>query len=346
MDRLDRMINKIPIENIDDDRNRCKYSLSSICEIREGLLQMMPIEQYAKIIKHHLTIIRKMFNVQPLIGKFEREFIYDVFNYIDLRLIGHPIYDICSPYIGSNLYCKGLNFSVCHPQFYEPYDVSIFKKIESLYSNSLYIIDMLDFMKTYFINPYGFNNVIYLPLPESNDSDPFSFYTLQKIDVNEKRYWAQDCKLVNLCFVLQHEFLHKYIAHFRNVYKHIYFDNIYVENFFTKIDDFLPVGVEALNCLHNIFLLNNPKELSKILTTCVKRYATYTPTENDSFNIYGDSKEIFDPEELLSMTINTIRECFDFMSLEQATDLYNNIKTDAYKKQRAIDKYFSEYHDE
>ena len=347
MDRLDRMIDKIPIETINDNHNRCKHSLSSICELREGLLQMMPVEQYGKIVKQHLNNIRKIFNVQPLIGKFEREFIYDAFNYTDLRIIGHPVYDICSPYNGSNLYCKGLNFSAYHPQFYEPYDVSILKKFETHHGASLYIVDMLDFMKTYFINPYGFNNVIYLPLPESTNSDPFAFYTLQKVEVNEKRYWSQDCRLINLCYALQHEFLHKYIAHFRSVYKHIYFDNVYIPNFFGKIDDFLPVGVEALNCLYNIFLLNNPRELSKILTTCIKKYATYTPTENDSFNIYGDSKEdAIDPEELLSITVNTIRECFDFMSLEQATELYNNIKTDAYKRQREIDKYFIDSDDE
>ena len=82
-------------------------------------------------------------------------------------------------------------------------------------------------------NAYTFNNIIYLPLPKSDMSDPFSFYCLEKIDNEGEqiRYWKMDCRLDEFISDIIPIITEECIRLFREIYQKVYHDNEYRENF-------------------------------------------------------------------------------------------------------------------
>ena len=82
--------------------------------------------------------------------------------------------------------------------------------------------------------------------------------------------------------------------------------------------------------LRNIYTMANQKQFCCFLRNIVKEKATYIPTENDKFNIYGDDnlqKKRFSSikeKEISDDKIGLARLLFDGISIEEAVDFKDN----------------------
>ena len=63
------------------------------------------------------------------------------------------------------------------------------------------------------------------------EDDPYTFYTLEKIDSDGKRCWKMECRLYELCKVLSRNIREYCTTLFRKIYLDIYSDNVYREDY-------------------------------------------------------------------------------------------------------------------
>ena len=76
-----------------------------------------------------------------------------------------------------------------------------------------------------------FSNVIYVALPKSTKEDPYSFYRLDNVNSNNKRQWKLDWRLEDISLSLSSSLLNFMIVTFRKIYKDVFLDNDYRDNY-------------------------------------------------------------------------------------------------------------------
>ena len=175
------------------------------------------------------------------------------------------------------------------------------------------------------INKYGFQNIIYLSRPKSSIKDPYSFYTLEKIK-EDKRCWKMECRLEDFSIDFTDNVLPYCISLFRKIYKDVFEDNIYRPDYMTK-SQILEFDCEQL--VQNIILLAQPISLYKMFHELIISKSTFTSTESDKFNLYGDDKlqqkrfesNTNDSDE---DTCQIIKRLFDGISHDDAVNLLNS----------------------
>jgi hypothetical protein len=206
------------------------------------------------------------------------------------------------------------------PKEYVPYD-SI-KFFNCFYNYGLVLFTFKKNLERYLFNRYELFNVIYLPLPKNTDDDPYSFFVLDKVN-KEKRYWKMDCRLEDLTTSLIANVLPYMISMFKKLYRDVFGDNDFRSDFKNKCQ---LTEYDCEQLVQNIILLAQPKEFCIVLRLIVKKKATYIPTENDKFNLYGDDalqrKRFHDKEDV--DLVDIIKQLFDVISSEQAVDFYRS----------------------
>ena len=206
------------------------------------------------------------------------------------------------------------------PKEYVPYD-SI-KFFNCFYNYGLVLFTFKKNLERYLFNRYELFNVIYLPLPKNTDDDPYSFFVLDKVS-KEKRYWKMDCRLEDLTTSLIANVLPYMISMFKKLYRDVFGDNDFRSDFKNKCQ---LTECDCEQLVQNIILLAQPKEFCIVVRSIVKKKATYTPTENDKFNLYGDDalqrKRFHDKEDV--DLVDIIKQLFDVISSEQAVDFYRS----------------------
>jgi TonB family protein len=102
------------------------------------------------------------------------------------------------------------------------------------------------------------------------------------------------------------------IKTFRKIYSDIFKDNKFRKDY-QNFGDIANYELEQL--ILNIFTLSSPQSFCNMLRLIIKEHATYIPSENDRFNLYGDdiivrkkfsNKEIFDPVEIVKILFDNI----------------------------------------
>jgi len=185
------------------------------------------------------------------------------------------------------------------------------------------LIPLRSAIDCYLFNIYGFNNVVYVPLKQSTEQDPYSFYILEGVS-ETKRYWKMDCRLFELSEFISNNLKLFLISIFRKIYQDIFSDNEYREDFCKKTEI---TSKDFEQLLQNILLLSNLRNFCSLLKELVIEKATYRPTENDRFNIYGDDtimKKKFNKNKENNDYAEVIKSLFDNMTSEQAVDLYRS----------------------
>jgi hypothetical protein len=206
------------------------------------------------------------------------------------------------------------------PKEYVPYD-SI-KFFNCFYNYGLVLFPFKKNLERYMFNRYELFNVIYLPLPKNTEDDPYSFYILDRVS-KEKRYWKMDCRLEDVSSALIANVLPYMISMFKKLYRDVFGDNDFRSDFKNKCQ---LTECDCEQLLQNIILLGQPKEFCNILRSIVKKKASYTPTENDKFNLYGDDalqrKRFHDKEDV--DLVDIIKQLFDDISSAQSVDFYRS----------------------
>lgn len=200
----------------------------------------------------------------------------------------------------------------------------IFNILNSYYINIFDIKYMLTILLT---NYYKFNNIIYLPLKKSEQSDPYSFYYLEMI-TEKGRNWRMDCRLEEIGIDLQSQLKNYIRNNFRKIYKNIYKDNDYRDNFESISQVFEYEGNILLN---NLITICNTYKFIQIIQQIILENSTHIPTDKDRFNLYSDDmlqKRNFSKlkeQDYEQETINNFKNLFDTVNDLQIIDLYKKI---------------------
>ncbi len=299
--------------------------LETIKNRRLSIIRTLTFNEYKKLLLSHNDYLTKIFKSKEINDKKINSFIEKSLSTIDLRIlfygnyINFPLdiderdkFNIC------------LNLSYVSEPRYEPFNINYIS--EKFHNYGTVIFSIEDNVKRYLINTYGYNNIIYVSLPKSNDTDPYSFYYLDSVN-KDKRNWKMDCRLEEITNNLSSSIKMYLVSIFRRIYFDVFKDNIYRKSY--KINPVLENDCTQL--LQTLFLVSNFIDFSNILKTIIKEHATFALTDNDKFNIQGD--DVLQKKRLLSlkknntdMVIDTIKILFDNITLEEAVDFYRTFE--------------------
>jgi len=277
--------------------------------------------EYIKILNNNLIKLRLLLDMKHD-PKVVDTIINNSLNWLDMRLLEHKDRIISRVDINEfkNLY-SFIKSNVVYEEKFRPYKVD-YNTIFSNYITNV-LLSMTQIIQIYFLNEYGFNNIIYIPINESSD-DPYSFYYLVKID-NGVRYWKMDCRLEDICLDFVSNYKPRLISTFRNLYFEIYKDNIYRSNCDEAISEDLNQILYNLNKVSDFYnVCNHFRDI-------IKKHSTYIPTENDRFNLCNDDllqKKRFETKSENGL-LETIDLLFDCISIEDAQE-YIRIKIEEY----------------
>ena len=295
--------------------------LTKLRSTRSKLLGPLTVEEYCKILDEHVEILSPIFqdkHKNPRRVKFN---VSRSLTPIDARLLRYDGFTDTQMDADCREKLKRvLKYGRIFPKEFTPYVFNDLGRNFLNYGVAIFTLERL--VRWYIINPYGFFNVVYVPLPKSTDSDPYSFYTLSSIKKG-KRKWDMNCRLENLVLDLV-SFLCPYMVKtFRELYYSLFSDNIYRPNY-TSTSAFAAQDCEQL--IQNIILISQPIRFSKLLRTLFIKECLHEPTELDIFNLQGDDmlqRKRFQEKEKVEM-VDTIGQLFDGISDDDAVNFYKS----------------------
>jgi hypothetical protein len=293
--------------------------LQNIKKYRNELLSVLPIESYIELIDIHNKNIKEIFEAKE--PKKLTSIIASSMSAIDMRLIFFTDYDKYQ--LETDDIHRLKKSLVLSANFSDEYKVFDFKKLyNNFYNYSSALFDIKENLTRFIINKNGFNNIIYVPLPKSADTNPYSFYTLEKI-TKRHREWNMDCRLETFSNSFIHNIRPFIIQTFRKIYFDVFHDNTYRSEYNIK-SQILECDCEQL--IRNIMILLDPILFSKIIRNIVKENSIYYPTDTDKFNLRHDDSiqrkkfENYKPDE--NENLQVIKTIFDDISTEDALDFY------------------------
>ena len=132
-----------------------------------------------------------------------------------------------------------------------------------------------------------------------------------------------DCRLEELATNLSLNILPYMINIFRKLYKYIFDDNDFRQDYVGK-NQLTENDCEQL--LQNIFIVSKTQQFCNLLRKEIFTKAIYKPTENDKFNLYGDDalqrKKFQEKDD--SDNINIVKQLFDDITMEELVDFYRS----------------------
>jgi hypothetical protein len=259
-------------------------SLTSIRKLRKKLLGKITLEEYTILLLDHINKLKVIFSDRKYSINKIRKIISTTLTPLDTRLVFYDGYvDINIEIDDVQKFGLALEILTEHKKQFIPYNKNdLFTNIKN-YSISLFSIG--DCIERCMNNRYGFNNIIYIDRPNSSSKDPYSFYSLEK--VNDKRYWKMECRMEDFSIDFSDNVLPYCISLFRRIYKDVFSDNIYRPDYMNK-SQIMEFDGEQL--IQNIILMAQPMSLCRILHGIIIEKSTFTPTESDKFNLCGDDK--------------------------------------------------------
>jgi len=316
---------KTAIKNFEDffvtlKKNRVyTKTLQDLARSRMNVFPRMSLAAYQNLINEHIRKLEDIFKEKDYTDKKSTSIISKGLSPLESRLTYYVNYTQLHLEIDEIQKLDiVLDLEIEFPKEYVPYD-SI-KFFNCFYNYGLVLFPIEKTLKRYLFNRYDFWNIIYLPLPKNTKEDPYSFYILDKV-VKEKRYWKMDCRLEDLSSSIISNVLPYMISMFKKLYRDVFGDNDFRSDFTQKCQ---LTECDCEQLIQNIIIIGQPKEFYNFVRTIVKNKATYIPTENDKFNLYGDDslqRKRFHEKEDVDL-VDIIKQLFDDISSEQAVDFY------------------------
>ena len=286
---------------------------------RSKLLGTLQLDEYIAVVKSHTAHVEKIFKDKQQTAKKAKNNTLISLTPMEARLLRYQGYTDTQMDADCRERLKSLlKYGGDFPKEFEPFDLQKFTQKLTNYSVAVFPIDRL--VRWALINPYGFWNVVYLPLPKSGPKDPYSFYVLRTTKKG-KRYWNMDCRLEDFTTDLITSIQPYLISTFRNLYYSIFNDNNYRNNYM-NLSTFASEDCEQL--AHNIILLSQTRKFGKRLRTLLVTECMYKNTNNDSFSLTGDDslqRKRFQEREKVEV-VSTVRQLFDEITDEQAVEFY------------------------
>ena len=278
-DEIDRVM--VNIEN-----NRINiYNLNIIKNKRKKLLGKLNLGDYVKLVEKHTNRLTTILKDKRKNRKDIIKYISKTMSPLDMRLIFYDGYTNTTIEVDDlQRFGMALDILTDHKKQFVQYDK--FKLFGNIKNYGLALFELRYCIERSIFNRYGFHNVIYAPRSNSKSNDPYSFYTLEKIS-GENRCWKMECRLEDFTIDFIDHTLQFCISLFRKIYRDVFNDNTYRDDYMVKSQ------VTEFDCeqlIQNIITLSRPMELCRIFQGIVVSKCTFTPTETDKFNLYGDDR--------------------------------------------------------
>lgn len=295
--------------------------LSDLARKRMSIFGRMSLVSYKNLLSDQIRMMESIFCEKNYTEKKSSTIISKGLTPLESRLISYGSYTQSHIEIDEIQKLEiSLDLEKYSPKEYVQYDSVVF--VNSFHNYGLVLFSMKKNLERYLFNRYDFLNVVYLQLPKNTKDDPYSFYILERV-TKEKRYWKMDCRLEDLSSNLISSILPIMIGMFRKLYKDVFGDNDFRNDFSSKCQ------ITECDCeqlLQNIILISQPKNFYNLVREMVVSKATYIPTENDKFNLYGDDslqrKRFHDKEDV--DLVDIIKQLFDDITSVQAVDFYRS----------------------
>jgi hypothetical protein len=299
-------------------------SLQKMKKTRSRLLSAMSLENYCVIVKSHVQSFKEIFQSKKYSARKIINITTKGLTSLEMRLIYFGEYTTSHLEVENmESFDKSLTSSISFPKHFSPFVHSEFYQKFHNYGSVLFSVKHN--IKRYLLNKYEFWNVIYLPLPQSTDTDPYSFYTFEKFNKG-LRCWKMDCRLDELSQGFQSTMKEYFISIFRKLYCDVFHDNVYRKDYKNKSQ------VTEYDCeqlLHNIFFINNLYDFTKTMQSIVIENCNYKPTLKDRFDIRADDtlqrRKFTSSSKKTPDVVDIIKRLFDGISSENAVDLYRDI---------------------
>ena len=297
----------------------------NIMKKRSEMMINLDIDSYINVVKQHIIKLTEIMGSKKYNVKKINSLISKSITPLESRLIGYESYEMfemdADEIQKMRIY---LEISIPHPKEYVPIDRNNMYKNFFNYSMALFTVK--DCAELLLFNRYGFNNLIYLPLPKSDVADPYSFYHLERIE-DGKRCWKMDCRLEEFTLSFSSNIKNYCVILFRKIYYNIYRDNEYRSDYVSKSN---VTEYECGQLLQNIVILSSILRLNKVLKNIVIEKSTLKPTEKDRVNLRGDDKLqqkrfLADFQDDKNEIISSIRQLFDSISDIDIDTFYNSI---------------------
>jgi len=301
-----------------------KKALLKMREYRAKLLGKLNLTNYIKLVKTHINRLEEIFTKKKYDQKKIVSTITLALSPLDQRLLMYGQYYNCAidaDDIQSFRVCLEVNME--HPKRYVPFTQT--ELCLKLCNYSLCLFTLRETLKRIFINPFGFPNLVYLDIEKSTSEDPYSFYSLEKIDSTGKRHWKMECRLDELSKFISEQIRIYCINLFRKIYSDIFSDNIYREDYLEKAP---AAQQDCEQLLQNILILSKPKKFCNILRNVVRKYCNIQASQIDKFNFTRDDpivRKSFTQEEDDDKTLTeVVRRLFDDISDENAENVWQS----------------------
>jgi hypothetical protein len=298
-------------------------NITNIKNNRKKLLGSLSFNDYINILNKDINHLKISLGNKGLTEKKINSTISKSLGSLDSRFIYYGnYYDIPMDIDEFVRFKSSIQMFAHSSSYYTHFNYQNF--ISKFYNYGSVIIPIKECIEYYIINKYGFNNIIYVPIKQSSSDDPYSFYVLEDI-IKEKRYWKMDCRLIDISDSIMTNLKEYLTSIFRKIYLDIFTDNDYRDDYKDKT---VITSVDFVQLLQNILLLSDKKEFYKIIKKIIIDNATYTPTENDKFNLYRDDpllKKKFQSFKEEDKT-DSIKMLFDNITSEKAVDFYRSIR--------------------
>ena len=309
-------------EKLKMTRNNYPKLLEDLRNKRMMVFGTMSLSGYIGLITQHVTTIKEIFTAKNYIEKKINLLLGKSLTSLEARLIDYPVHhDQHLDVDEMQTLLLVLKHDINYAKFFDPHtDNSLCKRFTN-YGIAVFPVTKL--LDIYLFNHYEFMNIIYLPIVKSNIEDPFSFYTLDKLE-HGKRNWKMDCRLEDMCTVLSSTILTYMISIFRKLYKLVFNDNDFRADYRTRCP--LTEG-DCEQLVQNIFLVSKTQEFHNIIRKKIVEKATYQPTDKDKFNLNSDDalqrKRHSEKEKDNS---DIVKQLFDTITIEEIVDFYRSLK--------------------
>lgn len=319
----EKIDNEIYINNDNDIQIQYKYikehktyikNLDTIKKYRLSKFGSITLENYKDLLLNHIKILEGIFTEKKYTEKKIKTIILKSLSSLESRLIFYDKY--YTTYIEIDEIDK---LKILLLKKNNNIDVFNEHKLYNKFLNyGIIIIPIYQLLDILLIN----KNIIYLSIPKSTIKNPFSFYFLDKINNNQK-CWRMDCRLEYISFNLRNILIDYMIINFRKIYKNVFSDNIYRDNY-KDHSQITEMDLEQL--LDNIFILSKPKKFCLYLQNFIIKNATYINNDNDKFNLFSD--DTLQKKRFLELNDdidchNIYTKIFDNITNEFAINLYN-----------------------
>ena len=312
---------KTEFENLKTARIYSK-PLDIIKKTRINLIGTLSYNEYIILLNDHIKAISTIMKDKGHNDKKVTTIIFNSLTSLDLRLSFYGNYfDVAMDIEEVSKFRTCLELSTKSPAYYTFFDAN--EVIKRFFNYGSVLMDIKTCIEIYLINKYDLNNIVYIPLNQSTDDDPYSFYILENIN-KDKRCWKMDCRLVEISDTIITSLRPYLISIFRKIYQDIFHDNDYRDDYSTKTEI---TGNDFEQLLHNIFVLSDSFGFYSMMKKIIKEKATYMPTENDKVNMISDDlilRKRFQNKKDHIDKAGIVRLLFDNITTEQTVDFYRS----------------------